>query len=90
MRYVTYDLGSPSKVNLGFWPFILAAGGLVGAVGYLVHTIKSPSASQRLQFEQLKKQQEELKRKAFLQKAAIIGGITVLVLVGIKQIKKSK
>ena len=55
---------------------------------WLVHEAKSPSAIQRLQLEQLKKQQEEIKTEAFIQKAAVAGGVTILILIGLKKIKK--
>ena len=79
-----------SEVELGFWPYLLGIGALIGGVGWLVHTIKSPTASQRIQLEYLKKQQEEAERKAFIQKAAITGGVILLSLVGIKELLKRR
>jgi len=79
-----------SEVELGYWQYILGAGGLIGGIAWLIHEIKSPTASQRIQLEYLKRQQEEEKRKAFIQKAAITGGVILLSLVGIKELLRRR
>ena len=78
----------PTEINLGFVQYLLAAGALVGTTGWLISTIKGPTATQRIQLEQLKKQRVEEEKSAFTQKAAVIGGIAVLMLIGLKKLKR--
>ena len=85
MRY--YE---PSESNLGFAIVgpLLAIASVLGAGALSIFAFKSLSPTQRIQLEQLKKEQEEERRKAFIQKIAVIGGVAVLILIGLKEIKK--
>jgi len=87
MKPVTYK---PMETELGFaitGP-LLAIASVLGAGALSIVAFKSLSPTQRIQLEQLRKEKEEIKRKAFIQKAAIIGGISVLILIGLKQLKR--
>lgn len=70
--------------------WLFGAGALTGGIGWLISTIKGPSATQRIQIEQINKQKEEVKEKALVQETAIIGGISLLILIGLKELKKKK
>jgi len=87
MRPVTYK---PMETELGFaitGP-LLAIASVLGAGALSIFAFKSLSPTQRIQLEQLKKEQEETRRKAFIQKVAVIGGVSVLILLSIKEIKR--
>jgi len=80
----------PTETELGFAVTgpLLAIASLLGAGALSIFAFKSPSPTQRIQLEQLKKEQVEIKRKSFIQKVVIIGGVAVLILVGLKQLRR--
>jgi len=69
---------------------LLAVASVLGASALTIFAFKSLSPTQRIMLEQLRREKEELERKAFIQKAAITGGIILLSLIGIKELLKRR